>query len=237
MDEVKSAQDSVNFSWLIGEVNLTQNTDQPVFGPQGEMHCKSGCRLCTITDLYHYGLRHCDYCIPKSDNDCQIPLTFLSFISALDIAQFPHGPSGRPQFQSWWIFPDLLDLFSVDAVGQSPAVVIPLIIVAFNVNDLIVTPYYKWKVGMTSSHAASDPGRQLSRGSDDASKDAHGRSRSMFPMRRPNKPEDDKVSLALYKRLELLARVNLSFILNGCNASCDSVREVWCTPRNPICHT
>ncbi|GJP88274.1 hypothetical protein AnigIFM59636_004629 [Aspergillus niger] len=72
-----------------------------------------------------------------------LPLTFLSSIFALDIAQFTHGPSGRPQFQSWWIFPLIF--------GSSAAVAIPLIVVAFNVNDFIVTPYYKRKAGMTSS--------------------------------------------------------------------------------------
>lgn len=44
-----------------------------------------------------------------------------------------------------------LDMFSLDAVGSSAAVAIPLIVVAFNVNDFIVTPYYKRKAGMTSS--------------------------------------------------------------------------------------
>ncbi|KAL3259611.1 hypothetical protein ABHI18_005257 [Aspergillus niger] len=114
-----------------------------------------------------------------------LPLTFLSSIFALNIAQFPHGPSGRPQFESWWIFPLIL--------GPSAAIAIPLIVVAFNVNDFIVTPYYKWKAGMTSSPAASGPGRQLPRGSDDASRYGRGRVRSVFSRKTPNKSEDDKV--------------------------------------------
>ncbi|GLB08524.1 hypothetical protein AtubIFM57258_004417 [Aspergillus tubingensis] len=161
MDEAKSAQDSINLFLDLKE-KYTASQDA-AFGRQ-QAYTTMVFTIVTIVFL---------------------PLTFLSSIFALDIAQFPHGPSGRPQFQSWWIFPLIF--------GPSAAVAIPLIVVAFNVNDFIVTPYYKWKVGMASSHAASDPGRQPSRGSDDASQNGHERSRSMFPRRTPNKPEDDKV--------------------------------------------
>ena len=204
----------------MAEEILTQNPDQLVFGPQGKIHCKSGCRIWTTTGLYttmvftivtivFVSANSTPRIYPQSnsDNNFQLPLTFLSSIFALNIAQFPHGPSGRPQFESWWIFPLIcmlclislsrlcrfFSLFSLDAVGPSAAIAIPLIVVAFNVNDFIVTPYYKWKAGMTSSPAASGPGRQLPRGSDDASRYGRGRVRSVFSRKTPNKSEDDKV--------------------------------------------
>ena len=38
-------------------------------------------------------------------NDIQLPLTFLSSVFALNVTDFPQGPSGRPQYHGWWIFP------------------------------------------------------------------------------------------------------------------------------------
>ncbi|KAL7655920.1 hypothetical protein ACMYSQ_005055 [Aspergillus niger] len=161
MDEAKSAQDSINLFLDLKE-KYTASQDA-AFGRQ-QAYTTMVFTIVTIVFL---------------------PLTFLSSIFALDISQFPHGPSGRPQFQSWWIFPLIF--------GPSAAVAIPLIVVAFNVNDIIVTPYYKWKAGMTSSPAGSGPGRQSSRGSDDTSRYGRGRVRSMFPRKTLNKSEDDKV--------------------------------------------
>lgn len=74
MDEAKSAQDSVSSPRLMAEEILTQNPDQLVFGPQGKIHCKSGCRLWTTTGLYHYGLHHCDYRI-RECHQCTSPLS------------------------------------------------------------------------------------------------------------------------------------------------------------------
>ncbi|OJJ70450.1 hypothetical protein ASPBRDRAFT_31345 [Aspergillus brasiliensis CBS 101740] len=121
----------------------------------------------------------------KSDDNSHLPLIFLSSVFALNIAQFPHGPTGRPEFQSWWIPPLIF--------GPSAAAAIPLIVVAFNVNDFIVTPYYKWKAARISPPTVSGPGRQPSGDSDEVSQGRRRRVRLVFSRETQNKTGDDEV--------------------------------------------
>lgn len=81
-----------------------------------------------------------------------LPLSFVSQIFALDVAEYPHA-SGNVQYKARWIFPIICEskLLSINrtsvanrSVGISAAVSIPLIAVAFNVSEVIIRPYRRF---------------------------------------------------------------------------------------------
>ncbi|RJE22654.1 CorA-like Mg2+ transporter protein [Aspergillus sclerotialis] len=61
-----------------------------------------------------------------------LPLSFLASLFDLNVAEFPHE-SGDVQYKASWVFPIIFGC----AVGVS----LPLIIIAFNVNELIMIPF------------------------------------------------------------------------------------------------
>ncbi|PYH78290.1 hypothetical protein BO82DRAFT_357535 [Aspergillus uvarum CBS 121591] len=70
-----------------------------------------------------------------------LPLSFLTSLFALNIAVFPESP-----YPNQWIFPILF--------GCSAAFSIPATVVALNVNELVMKPYYRWRL---SSRPKRDP--------------------------------------------------------------------------------